>query len=91
MDFGGDRGGLVVHWDADQLDTAIEISPAGQDDAREHQHILERPMPEATFYAAVFSSVAAGTYTLWVRGEARAREVVIDGGAVTELHWEATA
>lgn len=88
LDIGGGLGALAVHWDASQIDTPIEISPSGQDADRQHQHILERPMPEATFYAAVFDSIPEGAYTLWVGGEARAREVRIVGGEVTELHWE---
>jgi hypothetical protein len=88
LDIGGSLGALVVHWDASQIDTPIEISRTGRDAERQHQHILERPMPEETFYAAVFSSIAEGSYTLWVAGECRAREVKVTGGEVTELHWE---
>ncbi len=88
LDIGGGLGALVVHWDASQIDTPIEISPSGQDGERQHQHILERPMPEATYYAAVFDSIPEGDYTLWVGDEARVRAVRIVGGEVTELHWE---
>ena len=91
LDIGGGLGALVIHWDASQIDTPIEISPTGQDAERQHQHILERPMPETTFYAAVFSSIPAGGYTLWVGGEVRARGVEIASGEVTELHWEAAS
>lgn len=90
LDIGGGLGALVVHWDASHLDTPIEISPTGRDAERQHQHILERPMPEATFYAAVFDSIAEGSYTLWVGDEPHAREVEITGGKVTELHWSTT-
>ena len=88
LDIGGTLGALVIHWDADQIDTPIEVSLTGQDSERQHQHILERPMPDATFYAAVFSSIPEGSYTLWVGGEPRARDVEVTGGGVTELHWE---
>jgi len=54
LNIGGGVGALVVHWDASQLDTPIEISPAGHDDQRQHQHVLERPLHGQTFYAAVF-------------------------------------
>lgn len=87
LNIGGGLGALVVHWDASQLDTPIEISPAGQDDQRQHQHVLERPLHGQTFYAAVFDAIAEGHHTLWVRGEAKAREVPITDGQVTELHW----
>ena len=91
LDIGGTRGALVVHWDASEIDTPIELSPTGADGDREHQHVLERPLPEATFHAAVFASIEEGSYTLWVRGQAREREVVVTGGQVTELRWAAPA
>ncbi|MDO9357155.1 MAG: hypothetical protein Q7T55_25880 [Solirubrobacteraceae bacterium] len=91
LNIGGELGALVVHWNADEIDTPIEISLAGQDAVRSHQHVLERPLGGQTFYAAVFDSIAQGPYTLWVGGEVRAREVVVSGGEVTELHWETPA
>lgn len=91
LDIGGGRGALVVHWDAAQIDTPIEISPAGADHERSHQHVLERPLPGQTSYAAVFSSLAAGSWTLWVAGQVRARDVVVPDGGVAELHWETRA
>lgn len=87
LDIGGGLGALVVHWDATEIDTPIEISPTGEDADRQHQHILERPIGEETFYAAVFDRIPAGTYTLWVRDEARERDVVIPDGGVAERHW----
>jgi hypothetical protein len=91
LDIGGDLGALVVYWNADVIDTPIEISPTGQDGERQHQHVLERPLDGRTFYAAVFDRIAAGTYTLWVDDEARARDVAIGGGSVTEVHWSTDA
>jgi hypothetical protein len=35
----------------------------------------------------VFDRLGEGAYTLWVGGEAVAREVRIVGGRVTELDW----
>lgn len=87
LNIGGSLGALVVHWDAEHLDVPVEISPTGHDHQRNHQHILERPLNGRTFYAAVFDAIADGTYTLWVADEARARDVSIVGGSVTELHW----
>ncbi|UTI64004.1 hypothetical protein NBH00_22020 [Paraconexibacter antarcticus] len=90
LNIGGNLGALVVYWDATQLDTPIEISPAGHDDDRQHQHVLERPLHGQTFYAAVFDQIHEGPHTLWVRGQPRARNVTIVAGQVTELHWEGT-
>jgi hypothetical protein len=91
LDIGGGFGALVVHWDADRIDTPIEISPAGADADRQHQHILERPTGPVTFHAAVFDRIPAGSYTLWAHDEPRARDVEIADGAVTELDWSAAA
>lgn len=88
LKLGGGFGALVVHWDAAQIDTPIEISPAGDDGARQHQHVLERPLPGQVAHAAVFDAIAQGRHTLWVRGEARVRDVEIRDGEVTELRWE---
>ncbi len=88
LDIGGGRGALVVHWNATEIDTPIEISPTGHDDDRQHQHILERPMGAQTFYAAVFDTLPEGTYSLWVRDQAREGDVAITDGNVTERHWE---
>jgi hypothetical protein len=87
LDIGGANGALVVYADGSLIDTPIEISPADDDDAKVHQHVLERPMPEDTSYAAVFDKVTEGAYTLWLYGEARVRDVLITGGAVTQVDW----
>ncbi len=89
LEIGGTIGALIVHGRADQIDVPVEISPTGDDAARSHQHILERPMPGHTAYAAVFDRIEQGSYTLWMHNEARARDVTIEGGSVTELDWRA--
>jgi hypothetical protein len=87
LEIGGTLGALVVHADAEQADVPVEISPTGHDTERSHQHILERPMPGHTAYAAVFDKIEQGSYTLWMHDEACARDVAIEGGSVTELDW----
>jgi hypothetical protein len=87
LDIGGDVGALIVYADADLIDTPVEVSPAGDDAARFHQHVLERPAPDGTVYAAVFDKVREGSYTLWLRGEPRVREFAITGAAVAEVDW----
>jgi hypothetical protein len=87
LEIGGTLGALVVHADRDQIDVPVEISPTGHDDERSHQHVLERPMPGRTAYAAVFDKIEQGSYTLWMHNQARARDVAIEGGYVTELDW----
>jgi hypothetical protein len=87
LDIGGRNGALIVYADAALIDTPVEVSPTGFDQQRFHQHVLERPMPEGSSYAAVFDKVAEGSYTLWCKGEPRARELTITGGAVAEVDW----
>lgn len=87
LDIGGNIGALIVYADEALIDTPVEVSPAEADDVKFHQHVLERPMPEGTSYAAVFDKIAEGTYTLWLHGEPRARALEITGGAVAEVDW----
>lgn len=91
LDIGAGNGALIVYADADLADTPVEVSPAGDDHARFHQHVLERPMPEGSTYAAVFDKVAEGRYTLWLHGEPRARDFVITGAEVAEVDWRLSA
>lgn len=87
LDIGGTIGALIVYADEALIDTPVEVSPADSDDGKFHQHVLERPMPEGTSYAAVFDKVAEGKYTLWLHGEPRVRHFEITGGAVAEVDW----
>lgn len=91
LDIGGEIGALIVYAEADLIDTPIEVSPAGADAEKFHQHILERPMPGKTSYAAVFDKIAEGRYTLWLHGEPRIRDLEITGGAVSEVDWRDAA
>jgi len=91
LDIGGSNGALVVYADESLIDTPIEVSPATDDEAKFHQHVLERPMPDQTSYAAVFDKVSEGTYTLWLHGEPRTRDLVITGGTVAEVDWTRAA
>lgn len=89
LDIGGSIGALIVYADEALIDTPVEISAAGSDEDKFHQHILERPMPEETTYAAVFDKITEGKYTLWLHGEPREREFEITGGALAEVDWRA--
>jgi hypothetical protein len=87
LDIGGSNGALIVYADAALIDHPVEVSPTGSDDERFHQHVLERPMPEGSSYAAVFDKITEGSYTLWLGGEPRAKEFEITGGVVAEVDW----
>jgi hypothetical protein len=87
LEIGEGLGALIVHADPWMHGVEIEISPTGRDDARQHKDVLERPLGGEPRFSAVFDQISAGTYTLWVRGEARARDVQITDSAVGELDW----
>jgi hypothetical protein len=87
LDIGEDVGALIIHADPEMHGVEVEISPAEDDARRSHKEVLQRAMNGRPAFTAVFDGLAAGSYTLWVAGEPRARRVVIDGAAITELDW----
>ena len=87
LDIGGDIGALIVHTRAAMLGVEVEISATGQDDRRSHKDVLEREINGRPAYTAVFDNMCAGTYTLWIDDVACERDVVVGGGAVSELDW----
>jgi hypothetical protein len=89
LDIGEQIGALIVHTDASMLGVEVEISAKGQDDRRNHKDVLEREIGGDPAYTAVFDKIREGVYTLWVDDIARARDVVVTGGAICELDWSA--
>src|SRR5271166_6089538 len=87
LDIGGDIGALILHTRAEMVGVEVEISATGQDDRRSHKDVLEREINGRPAYTAVFDNIREGTYTLWVDDVAREREVVVSGGAISELDW----
>jgi hypothetical protein len=88
LEIGGELGALVVYTDPELHGREIEISPRGEDDHRSHKDVLERSGGGRPAFAAVFDRIEEGTYTLWIDGAPRARDVAIHGGTVTELDWK---
>jgi len=89
LDIGGVMGALIVHTEGDLHGVEIEISRTGRDDQRSHKDVLEREIAGRAAYAAVFDKISEGTYTLWLGDAAVARDVVVMGGAISELDWSA--
>lgn len=87
LDIGGDVGALIVHADSQLHGVEIEISPSDDDNNRSHKEVLERSINGRPAFTAVFDGLHAGTYTLWTRGQARARGVLIEGSRIAELDW----
>jgi hypothetical protein len=52
-----------------------------------HTEVRERRLPEGHVHAAVFIAVPMGEYTLLDAPLGVPRDVEIESGHVTELHW----
>jgi hypothetical protein len=85
LDLGPGVGALVLHTDANLHGTEIEVSPAGRDGERSHKQVHERPVAGRPLYGAVFESLPAGEYTLWLDDQPLRRNVAVAGEAVTEI------
>jgi hypothetical protein len=85
LDLGPGVGALVLHTDANLHGTEIEVSPAGRDGERSHTPVHERPVAGRPLYGAVFESLPAGEYTLWLDDQPLRRNVAVAGEAVTEI------
>ena len=88
LDLGPGAGALVLHTDADLHGVEIEISPAGRDEERSHKQVHERPVAGRPLYGAVFDSLPAGEYTLWLDQQPLRRHVDVAGAAVTFISIE---
>jgi hypothetical protein len=91
LDIGGELGALIVHTDAHMVGVEVEISATGEDHRRTHKDVLEREINGRPAFTAVFDKVSEGGYTLWVDDVARAREVHVCGGSISELDWRYAA
>jgi hypothetical protein len=87
LEIGDGVGALIIHAPPAMHGIEIEISPAEQDSRRSHKEVLERRTTDGPAFTAVFDGLAAGTYTLWLQGQARTRGVRINDGAIVELDW----
>jgi hypothetical protein len=87
LDIGGDVGALIVHADPELHGVEVEISPTEDDGSRSHKEVLQRSINGRPAFTAVFDGLPAGTYTLWMHGQARARRVSIERSKITELDW----
>ncbi len=85
LDLGPGVGALVLRTGADLHGAEIEISPAGRDEERSHKQVHERPVAGRPLYGAVFDSLPAGEYTLWLDDQPLQRDVAVAGAAVTDL------
>jgi len=87
LDIGETVGALIVHTDSAMHGVEIEISTSADDGARAHKQVLEREIGGRPAFTAVFDKLDQGSYTLWLDDKARARDVTVNGGEITELDW----
>ena len=85
LDLGPGVGALVLRTGAQLHGAEIEISPAGRDEERSHKQIHERPVAGRPLYGAVFDSLPAGEYTLWLDDRPLRRHVSVAGAVVTDI------
>jgi hypothetical protein len=90
LDIGGSIGSLIVHTGPDLHGTEVEISTTGDDTHRAHKEVLERESGGHPAFTAVFDTLPAGRYTVWVNGKPRARAVKVEAGRVAQLDWRAS-
>jgi hypothetical protein len=85
LDLGPGVGALVLRTGADLHGVQIEISPAGRDEERSHKQVHERPVAGRPLFGAVFDSLPAGEYTLWLDDRPLRHHVAVVGAAVTDI------
>ena len=85
LDLGPGVGALVLHTGADLHGVEVEISPAGRDGERSHKQVHERPVNGRPLYGAVFDSLPAGEYTLWLDDQPLRRNVAVTDAVVTDI------
>ena len=85
LDLGPGVGALVLHTGANLHGKEIEISPTGSDDERSHKQVHDRRVGDRSLYAAVFESLPAGEYTLWLDDRPLRRGVSVAEAVVTDI------
>jgi len=94
LDIGGDVGALVLHARGLPIGQEIELAPVDGSAAPVHVAVVTRPVPAGgVLPTAVFGSLIAGPYDVWLRPRDRdhavALRVDVVGGAVTEADFPA--
>lgn len=87
LDIGDGVGALVIYTSPTLAGREIEVSPSDDEARRIHTEVLERQVGGRTTCAAVFATLAQGTYHIWTTDPNHANTVVIRSGDVAELDW----
>jgi len=81
VEIGPGRGALVLRTAAGWADREVELSRIEDPSWRTHVAVRERQLPQGSMYAALFGSLAAGTY----RVVGTDQQVTVQEGAVSEV------
>jgi hypothetical protein len=88
LDIGPGRGALVLY-PADRFrEREIEISPGGPDGHRVHTGVHERMTQSGPVLTAIFGSLPAGDYVVWLDATEAGPTVTVPEGAVAELRLD---
>jgi hypothetical protein len=84
---GGDRGAVVVWASPADEGVEVEVHPEGHPGARTHVWVLPRQVADGVRFAALFPSLAAGTWVLLDADGQECRRFEVTPGTVTEVDW----
>jgi hypothetical protein len=84
LDIGGDVGALMLRVPADLNGHEVDIQPDDPGAPRTHSAVRERRLKSGALYAAIYPSLAQGSYTVVASGQ----RFQITGGKITELDYE---
>ena len=86
LELGEGVGVLVLDAPPELNGREIEISPSGGGH-RTHSLVRERHLATGTVYAAVYPSLAAAEYIVWLDDGTPAGRVTVRGGQATRFRW----
>lgn len=86
LELGEGVGVLVLDAPPELNGREIEISPSAGGH-RTHSLVRERHLATGTVYAAVYPSLAAAEYTVWLDDGTPAGRVTVRGGQATRFRW----
>jgi hypothetical protein len=84
LDIGPGRGALVIYPDERFRGREIEISRADGDGRRVHTGVHDRTTQSGPLLTAIFGSLPAAEYVVWI-DESRPAKVSVPEGTIAEL------
>lgn len=84
LDIGGSIGALMLRTSSVMDGSEIDLIPENKDSPTTHSAVRQRQSESGISYAAVYPTLAEGTYTVAGTNQ----RVVIEGGKVTDVEYE---